>query len=266
MTNPDGSPIWYELMTGTPDRAREFYAPLMGWSFGPPPGGAEDAATDGEGGSYTVFTAPGGAGVGGIMPAPGRPATWAFSVGVADVDAMADRVSGLGGRILLAPRDVPGAGRLAFVADPQGATFYLMRGEGAAASTAFAPGTPGHCSWNELVTTDQDAALAFYAELLGWHAMGAMPMEGLGDYTFVGQGERMIGAMMNGAPGTAPFWNFAFGVSDIDRAARQVAAGGGRVRSGPVALPGEEGDWMIQIDDPSGGRVMLTGPRIEGGA
>lgn len=253
MTMPEGSPIWYELMTDTPDAAQAFYAPVMGWSFDTPPGGTGD--------DYRMFTAPDGAGVGGVIPAP-APANWAVYFSVADVDAMAARVVDLGGRIHLGPQDIPDMGRFAVVADPQGATFCLMRDDSGQASTAFAPLQAGHCSWNELVTSDQDAALGFYGRLFGWTRAGAMPMGEMGDYTFLGHGGGMIGAVMtNPQPGAAAFWNFAFTVPDIDRARMAVEAGGGTVRQDPVALPGDEGDWMIQIADPQGARLMLTGKR-----
>lgn len=260
MTNRDGSPIWYELMTDRPDAAQAFYGPVMGWRFDAPPGGS---ASD-----YRVFSTPEGDSVGGVMETPGRASVapvWQVYFGVADVDAMAARVTELGGHVHMGPQDIPGVGRFAFVADPQGATFYLMRGDSDADSTAFAPMRSGHCSWNELVTSDQDAALEFYGALFGWTRAGAMPMGEMGDYTFIGHGGGMIGAVMNNPqPGGAPFWNFAFTVPDIDRARQAVEAGGGTVRQGPVELPGDDGDWMIQIDDPQGGKVMLTGKRNSG--
>lgn len=259
MTNRDGSPIWYELMTEAPDAAQSFYAPVLGWNFGAPPEGLEH--------DYRVFTAADGEGVGGVMPMPGIPPTWAVYFGVADVDAMATRVTELGGSLHKGPQDIPGVGRFAFVADPQGATFYLMRGDSDAESTAFAPPKAGHCSWNELVTSDQQAARDFYGKLFGWTKAGAMPMGALGEYSFIGHGGETIGAMMtNPEPGAAAFWNFAFTVPDIDRAKAAVEAGGGRLRHGPVELPGDQGDWLIQIDDPQGAKLMLTGKRRGGGA
>ena len=256
MTNLHGSPIWYELMTNAPDQAEAFYTQVMNWSFAVSPDGSKDG--------YRAFTAVDGEGVGGVMSTPGPAAIWAVYFSVTDVDTAAARVRDLGGHVHLGPRDIPGVGRFAFVADPQGATFYLMRGADNAASTAFAPARTGHCSWNELVTSDQNAALAFYTALFGWKKAGAMPMDAMGDYTFIGHQDQMIGAMMNSPqPGTAPFWNFAFTIPDIDRAAQQVQAAGGTIRLGPVALPGDQGDWMIQIDDPHGARVMFTGKRIQ---
>ena len=262
MSNPQGTPIWYELMTDAPDAAEAFYGPVAGWTFGAPPGGG---APD-----YRMFTAPGGAGVGGVMKAPDGASfapLWAVYFGVDDVDAAARRVTDLGGSLHMEPQDIPGVGRFAFAADPQGALFYLMRGFSEEDSTSFAPMRTGHCSWNELVTSDQGAALDFYAALFGWRKTGAMPMGGMGDYTFFGDGEtEMLGAMMDAPqPGTPPFWNFAFTVADIDAAKEAVEAGGGTVRMGPAELPDNSG-WLIQVTDPQGARVMFTGPRAEAAA
>ena len=257
MTDRDGTPIWYELMTDDPDAAQDFYGAVMGWTFEPMP---SDPEMD-----YRIASAA-GEGVGGTLRTPdhakGMPTTWFVYFGVEDVDAMTEKVRSLGGRVDIAPTDIPGVGRFSFVADPQGARFYLMRGDSPENSTAFAPMKAGHCSWNELVTSDQKAALDFYAELFGWRKVGAMPMEEMGDYTFIGEDDAMIGAMMDvPETGTAPFWNFAFTVPDIDTAKRAVETGGGTITHGPTELPDDQGDWLIQVNDPQGARVMFTGKR-----
>ncbi|WP_099826277.1 VOC family protein [Oceaniglobus indicus] len=262
MANRDGTPIWYELMTDAPDAAQDFYGSVMGWKFRKPPGGLDR--------DYRIFSTPDGEGVGGVMRTPdhakGRPAKWDVYFGVADVDAMSTKVKKLGGRIHMEPQDIPGVGRFAFVSDPRGATFYLMRGDSDGQSTAFAPMKVGHCSWNELVTSDQVAALEFYGKLFGWKKTGAMPMGPNGDYTFFGQDNiDMIGAMMNAEKvGEAPFWNFAFNVPDIDTAKAAVETGGGIVTHGPMELPGDEGDWLIQTNDPQGAKAMFVGKRNQG--
>ncbi len=259
MTMRDGTPIWYDLMTDAPDPAQAFYGPLMGWTFARLPGGMDR--------DYRTVTASDGAGVGGVMAAGGAPFApiWTVYFGVADVDRVAARVTQLGGAIHMEPQDIPGVGRFAFVADPQGAMFYLMRGDGDGPSTAFAPLIPGHCAWNELVTRDQADALAFYGALFGWQKTGAMPMGDAGDYTFIASGDTEIGAMMTSRdPEAAAFWNFAFTVPDIDAAKRAIKDGGGTVTHGPIALPGDEGDWLIQATDPQGAKVMVGGKRKAG--
>lgn len=256
MTNREGTPIRYELMTTDPDAAQTFYGSVMGWSFETMLGGLERDYRIASANSETVS---------GLMRTPdharGMPDMWFTYIGVMDVDASAKKVVGLGGTIDIEPTDIPGVGRFAFCRDPQGAKFYLMRGSSDEDSKAFAPMTPGHCSWNELVTTDQKAALDFYGNMFGWEHGGAMPMGEAGDYTFVNHDGGMIGAMMN-APqkDTEPYWNFAFQVADIDTAKAAVEGGGGKVRTGPMELPDDSG-WLIQTDDPNGAKIMFTGPR-----
>lgn len=261
MTNRDGTPIWYELMTDAPDPAQDFYGAVMGWTF--------EKAGVGMERDYRTFTASDGEGVGGVMKAPKGAdfaPIWAVYFGVTDVDAIAQRVTDLGGSIHMPPQDIPGVGRFAFVADPQGAMFYLMRGDSEADSTAFSPKKTGHCDWNELVTSDQVAALDFYGKLFGWKKTGAMPMGEAGDYTFFGKDDvEMFGAVMTARDTDAmPFWNFAFAVPDIDRARAKIETGGGTITHGPMELPGDQGDWMIQIKDPQGAKVMFTGKRKNG--
>ena len=256
MTNREGTPIWYELMTANPDKAQKFYGSVMGWTFEAMPG---DAGPD-----YRIASA-NGITVAGVMRTPdhakGMPDMWFTYVGVMDVDASAKKVKSLGGAVDIEPTDIPGVGRFAFCRDPQGAKFYLMRGSSSEDSKAFAPMTPGHCSWNELVTSDQKAALEFYGKLFGWEHGGAMPMGEAGDYTFINLDGGMIGAMMNATQkGTQPYWNFALQVADIDKAKAAVEKGGGKVRSGPMELPDNSG-WLIQTDDPLGAKMMFTGPR-----
>ena len=256
MISRDGTLLWYELITDDPDAAQDFYGPVIGWTFSRMQGRPES--------DYRSFDAPDGEGVGGVMRTPdhakGMPATWLVYFGVSDVDSMTDKARALGARVEIEPTDIPDVGRFSFLSDPQGARFYLMRGIGDGNSPAFAPMRPGHCSWNELVTSDQTAALDFYGQLFGWRKMGSMPMEGMGDYTFIGQDDDMIGAMMD-MPDKAPCWNFAFTVPDVDAVRAAVESGGGTVVYGPMELPGDEGDWVIQVNDPQGATVMFTGKR-----
>ncbi|MDE2640444.1 MAG: VOC family protein, partial [Chloroflexota bacterium] len=52
-------------------------------------------------------------------------AAWNVYWEVADVDAAAARIPGLGGRILTEPMEVPGGGRIVQGVDAQGAMFSL---------------------------------------------------------------------------------------------------------------------------------------------
>jgi predicted enzyme related to lactoylglutathione lyase len=160
------------------------------------------------------------------------------------------------------PWDIPGVGRLAFVADPQGIPFYIMRGLSADASTAFDRMGMGKCNWNELVTTDQASANAFYATVFGWVYPDKMDMGPMGDYIFVQAGDQTIGATMNRPP-ESPFtgWQFYFRTPDIDAAASRVVEAGGTVIMGPHDVPG--GDRIIVAVDPTGVSFGVVAPGKE---
>ncbi|KOG54807.1 glyoxalase/bleomycin resistance protein/dioxygenase, partial [Streptomyces varsoviensis] len=66
-------------------------------------------------------------GVGNALPRDQGP-RWMTYFETADADAAARRVTELGGQVLAPPRDSP-LGRLATVADPEGAVFSLLRSD-----------------------------------------------------------------------------------------------------------------------------------------
>ena len=115
-----GAFSWTELTTGDTKDARRFYGQLLGWQF-------QDM--DMGNGVYTVINV-GGQGIGGITAVPpnakGMAPAWGSYVTVDDVDAVAAKVAGLGGRVLMAPTDIPTVGRFATIRDPQGATLSLI--------------------------------------------------------------------------------------------------------------------------------------------
>lgn len=247
MRNPHGFPIWYELLATDPDAAARFYEATLGWRVGAPMSEAMDYRLidtgDGEVGGLMRMT--------GEMQAAGARPGWFFYIGVDDVDATVAKVQELGGAVLLPPLTMDGIGRFAFVADPQGIPFYVMRGAMDEESRAWQAKGMAKCGWNELTTSDQAAALAFYAELFGWTYPDRMPMGELGDYVFIQAAGETIGAIMPRppeAPGVA--WNFYFRAPDIDDAAARLFEGSGTVHMGPMDVPGDE--RVLVASDPEG--------------
>ena len=252
MANPEGTPVWYELMTNDADGAQKFYADVIGWSI---------AASGIEGaGSYRTLTGPDGQRVGGLMTLPeGAPMKpgWFCYIGVKDVDSTAEKIRSLGGSVHLDPQDIPGVGRFAMVADPQGMVFYIMRGDGSQDSQAFHVTAPGHCGWNELVTSDHKAALAFYGELFDWVNSETMPMGEMGEYCFIDHAGQRIGAMMTAGAGWPTRSTYYFNVPSINAAVPKITGGGGTVTMGPHEVPG--GMHIAMGKDPQGAAFALVG-------
>lgn len=260
MTNRHGGFIWYELMTGDPEGAKAFYDDLLDWNIGEPaPGGLD----------YRMIAA-GEDFVGGVlrltdeMCREGAHPVWLGYIGVDDVDATIAQLKDLGGKVLLPAFDIPEVGRIAMVADPEGAPFYIMRGAVEdSVSNAFKPDAQGHCSWNELAARNPQQALQFYGQLFGWTSSESMPMGENGDYQFLDAGDTRIGAL---SPCIDPFrsipWLYYFQVADIDRAVTTTTARGGKILHGPHEIPG--GDAIIIGSDPEGVSFALVGPRRGG--
>jgi len=262
MRNAHGEFIWYELITGDPDAARAFYGSVVGWTI------AADAASAG-GVEYRTIEAADGAAGGMLTMTPdmrangGRPG-WFGYFGVDDVDATAAAITAEGGEVHMPPTDIPGVGRIAMVSDPQDMPFYIMRGAMDAVSTAYQRMGAGHVSWNELSTTDDAAALAFYERRFNIGKIGVMPMGEMGDYSFIandgksGQDDA-IGAVMKAPPGAPTGWSFYFRVPDIAESKARIEAGGGRVINGPMDVPG--GEKVLQATDPEGVAFGLVAPQ-----
>ncbi len=54
------------------------------------------------------------------------PPTWGAYVTVDDVEASAKQAEALGGKIVLAPRDIPDVGQFCVISDPQGAMLAMI--------------------------------------------------------------------------------------------------------------------------------------------
>lgn len=257
MSKLHGKFVWYELMTSDTAAAKTFYSGLLGWE-------TQDADMGDM--TYTLLSA-GGVDVGGLMEVPadaramGAGPSWIGYVAVDDVDAGAAQFKADGGAVYREAADIPGVGRFAIVADPQGAVLALFKGAGEAPAAA-APGNmkPGHVGWRELHAADREAAFGFYAKQFGWAKGEAVEMGPLGVYQlYAWQGET-LGGMMNNEPGApAPWWLYYFAVENIDASLERVKATGGQVLHGPDEVPG--GAWIVQALDPQGAMFALVGQR-----
>lgn len=116
--------------------------------------------------------------------------------------------------------------------------------------------THGAFSWNELMTTDPDAALKFYGALFGW-TTEAMAMPD-GTYHVVKANGTAVGgvmAMPKEAGGMPPCWGSYVTVDDVDATARRTKELGGKVIHGPQDIPGV-GRFAV-VSDPQGAVINV---------
>ena len=109
----------------------------------------------------------------------------------------------------------------------------------------------GAFSWCELMTTDVDAAKAFYTKLFGWDTE-AMQVPGM-IYTVVKAAGKGIGGIMSiptEAQGMRPHWGSYVTVDDVDATARTAAELGARLLVPPQDIP-NVGRFCV-IQDPQG--------------
>jgi predicted enzyme related to lactoylglutathione lyase len=154
-----GKFVWYDLLTEDVAATKKFYGELLGWEFAPS-----------EARNYTVIRHR-GRDIGGIVDMSkinpdSNESQWISVLSVPDVDEAARVTRDAGGEIHVEPRDLPGRGRFAVVSDPQGAVVSLLRA---------VKGDPperkadlGDWMWTELWTSDVDASVSFYGDLIGY--------------------------------------------------------------------------------------------------
>ncbi len=113
----EGEFCWNELMTSDGAAAFGFYSQVFGWKL-------IEEMDMGAAGTYRVFGV-GDRRLGGNMTAPSMPPMWLFYTETGDLDAALGRAAKKGAKVVNGPMDVPGGGRIAQLADPQGAVFAL---------------------------------------------------------------------------------------------------------------------------------------------
>lgn len=113
---------WNELATEDPQKAVEFYTKLIGWQV---------EEMDMPTGKYFVLMS-GEEKIGGILVKSeenaNAPTAWMPYITVEDVDATAEKVATLGGKVIAPPVDIPvdNGPRLSIIQDPSGATLGII--------------------------------------------------------------------------------------------------------------------------------------------
>lgn len=249
---PAGAPCWYELATSDQDAAKRFYAELFGWSV-------RDVPIP-EGGTYSIFQlAERDVGAAYTMmadqKASGTPPYWAVYFAVASVDESAARAVALGATQCVAPMDVMDVGRMAVIADPEGAMFCLWQPRSHAGAAAVHENNA--IGWVELATRDSRKAAQFYAQMFGWKVREkSHPVAGHYQM-FAVEGYDWGGMLpMSADWGETPaHWHLYFRVPDCDAAVERLTALGGKVTAPP--FDGGDVGRIAVVADPQGATFYL---------
>jgi predicted enzyme related to lactoylglutathione lyase len=269
---PPGVPCWVDVTAADPPAAADFYGRLFGWEL-------EDEMPAAAAGCYYIARLDGHdvAAVGTQLPGAPPAAAWNTYVGVEDADASATLVVDAGGRVLVDPVDVAGAGRMAVCADPVGAVFDLW--QPGTRKGAGLVNVPNAWNWSDLYTSDPAGAAAFYGTVFGWEAspvhIGAYEatmwrLPGYADFReHFEPGLRRrhaerhapdgfsdaIGWLLPLGASETPTWSVSFCVDDTDRVARRAEALGGRVLVAPHDLSSVR---LAVLADPQGAVFAVT--------
>ena len=123
-----------------------------------------------------------------------------------------------------------------------------------------APTGRGRFVWHELMTSNPDAAAAFYGKVIGWKTQ-AWPQDP--SYRTWMAGAVPVGGLMAlpdqaKLAGSPPHWMTYMGVPDVDAAVRQAQGLGAQTHVAPRDIPGSGGFAVLQ--DAQGATVAVFTP------
>ena len=154
-----GKFVWYDLLTNDVLAVKTFYGGLFGWEF------EGEERIDAE---YTVIKK-GGIPIGGIVFREEKQvdhSQWLSYLSVTDVDQAVAVTKAKNGIIYREPFELPDRGRVAVVADPQGAPIVLIKSQGG--DPADRGLITNNWLWTELFASDVKEAADFYSQLVGY--------------------------------------------------------------------------------------------------
>ncbi len=254
-----GDFCWTELATTDTDKAKKFYAEVLGWTFEDLMMGPDMPyimiKVDGHenGAMYTLMEE---------QRKHNIPSHWLTYVLVKDTDATIKKAEELGGTKMMGPHDVPEKGRMAILQDNTKATFAVWEAKGQA-GVVVPQNLHGAFCWSELNTDNTEIAGKFYTELFNWKLKADSGPSEL-RYTELINDQRAIGGMMaikkEWGP-VPPHWNNYFTVDDCDVTAKKAETAGAKTLVPPTTI--ENVGRFAVLEDPTGGQfsiIKLTGP------
>jgi predicted enzyme related to lactoylglutathione lyase len=241
--------FWRDLMTTDQDAALKFYGDLFGWKLN------RKFEMDGDEAYYILEN--NGERFGGmtkLSPEAGSHPYWVSYIRTPDVDATAARAKEIGGSIMFGPEDIPEVGRFAIIADQAGAGFSAMTDKMPEPVADGDDVKAGGVTWNELLTSDVEGSLKFYADLFGY-GIEKQEMSGM-SYSMLsvdraGTPTPIAGVFAKPEQMKVSAWMIYFKVDDIDAARKKIEELGGK-NIGPVMEVPEVGRMSTAMDSTGG--------------
>ena len=258
-----GTPFWVDLTSPDIAASMSFYANLFGWGY------EEAPPEDVRGRRYAWAKNSSGfpAGIASLddeQIASGAKPRWSIQLLVDDMEDVTRRVADFGGSIVEAPAKVGEYGIGAEIADPSGGRVNIWQ--------VFQSGPTikhehGAMQWCELMTSDPEAAAAFYRILL---RVKTDPMEmpdgSVNSIVSTEDGPVMGISALSGLSDElvarlgGPTWIVYFNVDDVDAASKRAVQNGAELPDPPWDVPG--GGRIAWIYDPLGALLGLITPPI----
>jgi predicted enzyme related to lactoylglutathione lyase len=226
-----GKFVWHDNNSTDVEKAKRFYTQVLGWELEVWKPGAMD---------YPMIKVGDQMHGGFNASQSGAPSHWLGHVLVEDVDETVRRAEAAGGKVLAGPMDIPEVGRFGVIADPQGAVLSAFTPSGEP------PPSEGVFVWDELLTSDVDAAKSFYTEVFGWSTRD-MDMGQMGTYVVFRRGGDVDAAGCMRLPEgiqAPPHWLPYIGVQDVDGTVARAKELGGKA-------------FMEGMDIPNVGRIAV---------
>jgi uncharacterized protein len=253
-----GRVVWHDHNTTDLESAKRFYGELFAWSI------------KSEGQWHFIYSGNDQQHFGTINKLDAKhniPSHWVPYIAVENIDAAIGAATKAGGKIQMGKTAAGKTGHFSYVADPQGAVFALWQyGPEGNGPKAELDGPPplGHFCWDELLTSDPDAAEKFYKSVIGFQTQH-MEMPGM-RYTLWERNvmrpdgkPRQGGGMMKMPPGVPhPFWLSYVYVSDCDQSAEKAKKLGAQIMAPPMDIPNV--GRFASLLDPTMASIAILGP------
>jgi predicted enzyme related to lactoylglutathione lyase len=240
-----GKMIWAELVTPDLGRSEQFYGGLFGWTFRDLRAGDTQyavAVLNGEPVAGLVYAA--------IPPGEKRQPFWLTFLAAHDVDSAKSAVIAHAGKVVREPVTYKLRGRQAVFSDPHGAVFAVLASRSGDGPDFLA--APGTWIWSSLLTSDADAAAAFYQAVLGYDVFDLESEDGRQHVIL--SSDNYARAGVNALPIDSvrryPHWLNFVRVLDSEDAASKAVALGGSVLVRPHV--DRHGGKLAVIADPTG--------------